>query len=1110
MRALLLPVAAVFLSACEGGKGTPDPAEASVPAATLFTQLDPASTGIDFVNVLTESDEWNIFTYEYIYNGAGIGAGDLNNDGLCDLYFVSNTGQDKLFLNKGGMRFEDITERAGIAPSGGYRTGVSMADVNGDGWLDIHVCRDADNRPELRRNLLYVNNGDGTFRERAREFGLDDPSYSTQAYFFDMDLDGDLDMYLVNHPGDLRNTNQVKVERDPSGKLVLYQEKQNEHISDRLYRNDGSRFTEISAQARTQNAAYGLSAVVGRITDDIKPDVFAANDYVMHDHLWVNQGGNRFTSEGPDRFPHFTFNSMGSDMADYNNDGAPDIICADMTARDPYRYKTLTMTANHSKHELLLDVDVVPQYSANALYLNNGDGSFSDIAFMAGVAYTDWSWSPLFADLDNDGWKDLLVTNGYVHDVNNLDYLRYTMDSLKKALIADRITLGQYIASMPSVKLRSFLFRNNGDLTFSDRTQEWNAGPPAFSNGAAYADLDNDGDLDLVTNNINEQAFVLRNDADRPAKNRSVRVQLDAGKGRTAIGARVRLTLDDGSRQWLDLQPARGFLSCSEPVLHFGIPEGRTPKALEITWPDGAVQEAVPSVGSLIKITRAAPATTIPRPATAALIVDRSSALPKDLGHRQNRYIDFKREPLLHQKLSEEGPAAAVGDVNGDGLDDLFIGGGMGSTARLALQRADGGFSEVKVPAFISDSTHEDVAALFFDADGDDDLDLYVGSGGNERPAGDEAYRDRLYLNDGKGGFARMPDALPDARESTGCVAAHDIDGDGDLDLFVGARVVPGRYPEPPRSAFLRNERGRFIDATGEWAAGLDRLGMISAARFADLNGDSAAELVLAGEWMPITVLQWDGRTYRNATADRGLNGTEGWWCGLDIADADGDGKPEILAINAGLNSHWSAAPDAPMQLCYKDFDGNGSLDAVLCQTVNGVAYPAHNRDRMLDQMVFLKKRFLRYEAYARASFDDVFTENERQGVRTLKAVTLAHTVFWNDGERFRAEQLPLIAQRSMARASRFVALDDSGRPGLLIAGNFFGTDAQFGRYDAEAGLLLRRDGGVWNADKGHMDRLLRDDVRHAIPVMVHDRKNWLVVRNNGVAGLVEFHHPSP
>ena len=1106
--AILAP--ALLLSAC--GPQAEAPRPQAPPPATLFALLDSNATGVGFINRLIEGDGWNILVYEYLYNGAGVGAGDVNNDGLCDLFFVSNTGQDHLYQNLGGMRFMDITREAGIGLPDGYKSGVSMADVNGDGWLDIHVCRDASNNMDQRRNLLYINNRDGSFSERAKEFGLDDPSFSTQAYFFDMDQDGDLDLYLVNHPNDMRTANTVKVSLGPRGEYMLARQDDFEYASDRLYRNEGGRFTDVTKAMGLLNAEFGLSAAIADLNSDLTPDIFVGNDYVGYDQLLISGADQRWSNEAQQRLPHATFNSMGSDLADINNDGLTDIVCLDMTASDPYRYKTLVMSANHSKHETLLAVGLGAQFSVNAMHINHGDGSFGDVAHLAGMAYTDWSWSPLLADLDNDGWKDLLVTNGFLRDISNLDYARYTMDSLQKEMNAGRITLTDWLTAIPSVKLRSYLFRNNGDLTFSDSSGRWNVGPPAFSNGAAYADLDNDGDLDLMMNNINDACFILRNEAAQRRANSSVRIKPVNAPGRTAFGTRAVLTLDDDSKHYLELQPARGFLSCSEPVLHFGLPEGRRPRTVEIVWPDGLAQTIeAPATGAMLTIERAATGLTRwESPRLPLLANDLSNQLPKGLGHRQNKWIDFKREPLLHTKLSEEGPAAAVGDVNGDGLDDLFIGGGKSMAGSLAPQRSDGSFAIQHTPAILRDSTFEDVAALFFDADGDADLDLYVGSGGNERPVGDAAYRDRLYLNDGKGGFTRADGALPDLRESTGCVAAHDIDGDGDLDLFVGARLVPGRYPEPPRSVLLRNEGGRFSDATAIWAPGLDRLGMLSAARFADLDGDGRAELVLAGEWMPITVLQWKNNAFVNATADWGLSDTEGWWCGIDIADADGDGRPDILAINNGLNTHWSASKSAPLQLCYKDFDGNGSVDPILCQTFNGQAVPAHNRDRVLDQMVFLKKRFLRNDQYALASFNDLFTSEERQGVRTLRTTTLANTILLNEGKRFRSEPLPLIAQRSAARASRFLDADGDGIPEILVAGNFFGTDPQFGRTDAEAGTVLKRSDSGWKPVAGHFNRLFQGDARHALPVRGPSGTMLLVVRNNGLCGMVDLVKPLP
>jgi hypothetical protein len=1104
----LLSAALLTVAACNEPQVSVQEPAPTPPAAPRFTVMDPATTGIDHVNVLEENEAWNILRYEYLYNGAGVAIGDINNDGLADIYLVSNSGADRLYLNEGGFRFRDISEAAGIAEARGYKSGVTMVDVNGDGLLDIHVCRTALGQEALRRNLLYINNGDLTFSEQAAAYGLDDPSFSTQAYFFDMDLDGDLDLYLVNHPHDMREANNIRVIRNAQGELVPYQQEDLTYITDRLYRNDKGRFTDITDQAGVRNEAFGLSAAIGHFNDDLLPDIYVCNDYVKPDQLWINNGDGTFTDRFAEQFMCSAFSTMGSDLADINNDGYPDLFTVDMTARDRYRYQTLGMATNFDKYRKILDLGLQAQFATNMLQLNNGNGTFSNIGFLSNMAYTDWSWSALLADLDNDGWKDAVVSNGYVRDVTNNDYQRYMMDSLQKELRAGNITLVDWLTSIPSVKVRSFLFRNEGDLTFSDRSAEWNAGPPAFSNGAAYADLDNDGHLDLVMNNINDVAFVMRNNGASLEGHGHVRFQLDAGPGRSAWGSRVELELPDGSRQLQCIQPARGFLSCSETIAHFGIGHHAAIARAIITWPDGGQQVLeAPEPRVVHKVLRQQGLAKAPPPPKAeSLFTDLGGQLPPGMQHRENDYIDLKREPLLHHLLSTEGPAVAVGDVNGDGLDDVYIGGAYDHAGKLFLQRPDGTFGEAAQPAFAADRGAEDVAALLFDADGDGDLDLYVGSGGNERPRGDASYADRLYLNDGHGLFTRAADALPQLFSSTGCVRALDVDGDGDLDLFVGSRSSPGRYPMQPTSYLLRNEGGRFTDATAQWSEGLQYMGMVTDARFADLDGDGREELVVVGEWMPITVFRWADGRFTDATDAFGLGGTTGWWCAVDVADLDGDGLPEIIAGNAGLNGALRTSPQEPVTIHYKDFDGNGTIDPILCAYWEGRSYPVHMRDRLQDQMVMLKKRFLRYHGFALAAMEDIFTPAERKDMGTLQANTFAHTLFRNQaGRSFAAEALPNMAQTSMARAITCLDADRDGRSDVIVAGNHHGTDAQFGRFDACIGLFMKGDGrgGLEAMPARESGLLLRGHVRRLLPITVGGRECLLVVRNNEAFGLV-------
>jgi len=1089
--------------------------DAEPPERPLFTLLDSTTTGIGFVNVLEEKEEWNILRYEYLFNGGGVAAGDINNDGLVDLYFVSNTGSDRLYLNQGGFKFEDISAKAGIEKARGHRTGVAMADINGDGLLDIHVCRDAVADPEQRRNLVYINNGDLTFTERSRSLGLDDPSYSTQAHFFDMDLDGDLDMYLVNHPGNMMEANNIRVKQVPSGKLEVVLHEDLSHVTDRLYRNDGGLFKDVSSAAGIRNESFGLSAVISDFNGDQLPDILVCNDYVKPDELFIAQGDGTYTAEHDAYFPHASFSSMGSDLADINNDGLPDLMTVDMTAREHHRYHSLGMASNLDKFNKMLTVGLGAQFSANTLQLNNGGGSFSDICFLSGMAFTDWSWSPLLADLDNDGWKDVWISNGYMRDVTNGDYQRYEMSKLQQELNAGRLTLVEWLKSIPSVKVASFLFRNEGDLTFTDRSVDWNSGPPAFSNGSASVDLDNDGYLDIVTNNINDAAFILRNNGAEQLGNNFLDLRLYPEKGHTAIGAQVVLRLDDGTQQMEQVRAVRGFLSSSDMTVHFGLGKTVRVEEVEITWPDGSFQVAQglmintkQDVHQGAKLPKA-PMETI----EGRVFADRSSPLPVEMEHTENAYDDFKREPLLYHKLSETGPAVAIGDVDGNGTDDIYLGGAMNATAKLFLQKPSASFTEVLIPAFVEDRIFEDVSALFLDVDLDGDLDLFVGSGGNERPASDASYVDRLYLNDGVGHFARAKDALPEARNSNACATAFDFDSDGDLDLYVGSRSVPGKYPVCPAQQLLRNDGGRFVDATDQWSTDLKYVGMITDAKSADLDKDGSPELVLAGDWMPITVFSKRNGRFVNVTEGSGLKDRLGWWCSLDIGDLDGDGYPEILAGNRGLNSGLKASVEEPISLYYKDFDGNGSMDAVLCEVVNGKDCPVQLRDRLLDQMVMLKKRFLRYATYADATITDIFTPEELQQAGILRANTFGHTLFWNrKTEGFVAQVLPNGAQLSMAQAVHLTDADGDGALDVIVAGNFYGTDTQFGWYDASIGSFLKGNGrGELVLQPATTSGLkIGGNVRHLAPIIVGGKPCLLVVRNDDQCGLTELLRPEP
>jgi hypothetical protein len=1036
----------------------------------LFEPLQPETTGVTFINELSEDPEFNIINYLNYYNGGGVAVGDVNNDGLPDLYFTSNLGPNRLYLNRGDYRFEDITERAGVVGSEGWTTGATMADVNADGHLDIYVS--AVSLLSMRgRNILYINNGDATFADSTEAYGLGHVGYSTQAAFFDYDLDGDLDMYLLNHSTHAERGDVFSPQR----------EERHPRAGDRLFRNDGKRFVDVSAESGIYGAVegYGLGVVVSDLDVDGCPDLFIANDFQENDFLYFNNCDGTFTESIATSLAHTSRSSMGVDAADFNNDAQPDVVVLDMLPEREEILKTSANAESFAIEDSKLTAGYHPQYARNTLHLNRGQRRFSEIGYLAGVHATDWSWGPLFADLDNDGDKDLFVANGIYRRPNDLDYYDYVRRPAVQSMLFGELT-GEELAlldRMPQVPIPNYALRNNGDLTFTNSAEAWGLAEPGFSNGAVYADLNNSGALDLIVNNVNAPASIYRNRAREVGDGHYLRVALRGDGANTGgIGAKVLVWHGD-VRQLLEQMPTRGFQSSVDPRLHFGLGAAERIDSLVVIWPDRRYQVLTDlAVDQQITLSQGdadgryeypqghAEMTargSRPLAADAPLFVDVTAETGIEFTHAENRFFDYSREPLMPHKLSTEGPALATGDVNGDGLDDLYVGGAKHQSGRLFLQGPDGRFRSSGDAAFRADSLHEDVAAVLFDADGDGDSDLYVVSGGNEFWGDHEGLRDRLYLGDGKGDFQRSVDRLPDVFANGSCVVPGDFDGDGDLDLFVGSRVVAREYGRTPRSYLLENDgAGRFADVTSATAEGLAEAGMVTSAAWLDYDADGQLDLVVVGEWMPVRLFRQEGGRFRERTAEAGFTGTNGWWNRVMAADLNGDGLEDLVLGNLGLNSYLRASPGEPARLYVHDFARDGKREHILTFFKNGIDYPIAGRDELINVLPHLRGRYASYADFGASRVEDIFDESELEEAEVLEATLFASSAALNNGDgTFRLNPLPVEAQFAPIYSALADDFDGDGNVDLLTAGNFFGVPPVLGRYDAGYGLLLLGDG---------------------------------------------------
>ncbi|AXE21032.1 RNA-binding protein [Runella rosea] len=1066
---ILLPTAPKEKFVTIGKKDKQHPS-ISAAAQPLFKLLSPDQTGVRFINQIKEDDSLHIFKYEYLYNGNGVGVGDFDNDGLPDLFFSGNTVPHKLYLNRKNWKFEDVTAPAGITGNGTWGTGVSVVDINGDGLLDIYVCHSGKFPSERLVNELFINQGVQkgipVFKESAREYGLDLPgTQSTQAAFFDYDRDGDLDVFVLNHSNHtynpFLNTRSIRATPDM-------------RFGNRLLKNEKGLFEDVTLQAGIINNPlnFGLGVAIADLNHDGWPDIYSTSDYTEQDCLYLNQQDGTFKESLRQSMAHTSKFSMGVDIADYNNDTRPDVFTLDMLPEDNHRQKMLKGPDEYDQYKLLIDSGYYHQNMRNMLQLNQGvkqnnaTPAFSEIGQLAGVSATDWSWAGLFADFDNDGWQDLFVSNGYLRDFTDLDFMKYTVAEAKLDYAARGILDFQtfeLVKKMPSNRLLNYVFRNNHDLTFSKKNQEWGITSPSVSTAAAYADFDDDGDMDMVVCNQNEPVHLYQNqvnlNSDKP---HFLKVKLKGQDGNAqALGAKVIVETTAGV-QYRELYPVRGYQASVEPLLSFGLGTQPSVKSLTVYWPNGK-RSILPSppTDRLIELSQqdATETAAFAMPNRSPIFTETAAKNTLYFHHRENDFIDFKVEVLIPYQLSRLGPALAKADVNSDGLEDIFAGGAVEQSGELWMQRTDGNFQRAAQQPWQKEAVSEDVNALFFDADGDKDADLYVVSGGNEYESGSPEYQDRLYINDGKGLFQRAISTLPTMNDSKMAVTAADFDQDGDLDLFVGGRGKAGFFPMPSVSYLLRNDKGIFTDITDQTAPALRTIGMVQTAVWADLDKDKYPELILAGDWMPLKIFRNKGGRLTDISEESGLTNTEGLWATLLPADVDNDGDLDIIAGNAGLNNQFRASVKEPMSIVAADINDDGVIDPIWCYFIEGKSYPVASRDELLDQVVPLRKKFNRYHLYANATINDIYTNKQLAQAHTVYCRQLASGIFRNNNGKFDFEAFSVEAQFSRISSILYEDVDQDGHKDLLLLGNFHPYRVQMGPCDGSFGQLMKGNG---------------------------------------------------
>jgi hypothetical protein len=1071
---------------------------------TLFTLLPSNQTGIDFRNDLISNTEMNILEYLYFYNGGGVALGDINNDGLVDIYFTSNQGENKLYLNKGNFEFEDITLSAKVTGDGGWSTGVTMADVNGDGLLDIYVCQVGDYKGINGINKLYINNGDLTFSEKAAEYGIDFVGFSTHAVFFDYDQDGDLDLYLLNH-----SIKKPEVFSHADTKFTNQDEKGGDKLYKSLVSEGEERMVEVTAEAGilSSSLGFGLGVGIADVNGDGWLDIYVSNDFTEDDYLYINQADGTFKESLKDFIENTSRYSMGNDIGDINNDGLPDIFTTDMLPEDPVIWMKSVGEDKQEVYDIKQKLGYGDQYVRNHLQLNRGDGRFSEIGLLTETFATDWSWSPLIFDMDNDGKKDIHVTNGIVKRPNDLDFVQYSQEPAPG--LSDLEKEKRQVEMLPTVKLSNFTFKNEGELKFTNASKLWGLDQLSYSNGSAYADLDNDGDLDLVINNTDQEAFIYRNNSSEKTNNHFVQLDLrSTGKNIFGIGAQVWV-FSDGEIYFQTLSTSRGFQSGTSTTLTFGLGNSNQIDSVLVSWNsmETEVFENV-AVGQKSLLEKGKGRSTVMpnrnfEPVLAIADID------LDWKHEEKSIIDeFRREYLMPRRYGTEGPALAVGDVNGDGLEDIFLGGANGQPGALFFQNKSGGFDKIENPFFEQLKTAEDVVAVFEDFNQDGHLDLYIGSGGNEYAKGEIYNFDRIFLNDGKGNLIFSMNSLPPFGENTSTIAVHDFNGDGYPDIFVGASVVTGNYGAIPRSYLLLNDgKGKFQDATTSYFGDDFRPGMVQNAIWADITGNGIKELVLSGEWMPVLVYSLNDQQQFEKLNTSGLE-LEGWYFGMSVIDVDGNGLQDIVLGNLGLNSKLKASQEQPVWLYHHDFDGNGQTDPLIFHYMDGKLVPFAGRDDLIKQIPALKRRHDSYISYSTIkSPKDLFDGNQLEQAKKYQAKEFRSGVLRNlERGGFEFEPFPIEAQFSPIKDFRSFKGKD-GNQYVLGVGNFYGFRNDLGKNGSQPFTLLKLDGGNWvNIPIGISANDYWGEYRRVEFIKIGGIPHLVAVRNNGTPVFLKIH----